>query len=88
MFADGLKKKLTDPDRPGLRKNYVQAFVHEVVMTKVDLIVRGPVASLVQAVSTPEADAPPVRTSMANWCTRHEYGGHSNHWEILVQLIR
>jgi hypothetical protein len=22
------------------------------------------------------------------WRTRHEYGGHSNHWEILVQLIR
>ncbi|TXC68852.1 hypothetical protein FSZ31_07750 [Sphingorhabdus soli] len=27
VFADGLKKKLTDPDRPGLRKNYVQASV-------------------------------------------------------------
>jgi len=69
-FANGLKKKLTDPDRPGLRKNYVQAFVSEVVMTKDDLIVRGPVASLVQAVSTPEDGAPPVRTSMANWCAR------------------
>lgn len=33
-FADGLKKKLTDSDRPGLRKIYVQAFVNEVVMTK------------------------------------------------------
>ncbi len=69
-FAAGLKKKLTDPTNPALRKNYVQAFVSEVVMTKERLTVRGPVASLVHAVSTPGADAAPVRTSMVNWCAR------------------
>ena len=77
-FASGLKKKLTDPDNPALRKNYVQAFVSEVVMTKKQLTVRGPVASLVQAVSTPGADTTPVRTSMVNWRTRQD----SNLWPL------
>ena len=71
-FAAGLKKKLTDPDNPALRKNYVQAFVSEVVMTKQQLTVRGPVASLVQAVSTSGADTAPVRTSMVNWRARQD----------------
>ena len=75
-FATGLKKKLTDPDTPALRKNYVQAFVSEVVMTKEQLTVRGPVASLVQAVSTPGADTTPVRTSIVNWRARQD----SNLW--------
>ena len=71
-FAAGLKKKLTDPDNPALRKNYVQAFVSEVVMTKEQLTVRGPVASLVQAVSTPGAVSAPVRTSMVDWRARQD----------------
>ena len=71
-FAAGLKKKLTDPDSPALRKSYVQAFVSEVVMTKERLTVRGPVAGLVQAVSTPGADLAPVRTSMVDWCARKD----------------
>ena len=75
-FATGLKKKLTDPDTPALRKNYVQAFVSEVEMTKEQLTVRGPVASLVQAVSTPGADTTPVRTSIVNWRARQD----SNLW--------
>lgn len=71
-FAAGLKKKLTDPENPTLRKSYVQAFVSEVVMTKECLTVRGPVASLVQAVSAPYADCLPVRTSMGNWRARKD----------------
>ena len=71
-FAAGLKKKLTDPNNPALRKNYVQAFVSEVVMTKEQLTVRGPVASLVQAVSTPGADTAPGRTSLVNWRARQD----------------
>ena len=64
-FADALRKKLTDPEDATLRKNYVQALVSEVVMTKERLTVRGPISNLVQAVTAPEADAPPpVRTSM------------------------
>ena len=39
-------------------------------MTKNQLTVRGPVASLVQAVSAPGAVSAPVRTSMVNWRTR------------------
>lgn len=66
-FAESLKNKLTDPSNPTLRKNYVRAFVSEVVMTKEKLVVRGPVASLVQAVSAPGGANPPVRTSMVNW---------------------
>ena len=76
IFAASLKRKLTDPDNPALRKSYVQAFVSEVVMTKERLTVRGPVASLVQAVSTPEADSAPVRTSMVDWRARQD----SNLW--------
>ncbi|WP_454598140.1 hypothetical protein [Qipengyuania sp. SM2507] len=72
VFAKGLKEKLTDPDNPTLRKNYVQAFVSEVVMTKERLTVRGPVASLIQAVSTPGATMAPVRTSVVGWCTRQD----------------
>ena len=75
-FADHLKKKLTDPNDPALRKNYVQAFVSEVVMTKEQITVRGPVASLVEAVSAPGTDGVPVRTSMVNWRTRLD----SNQW--------
>lgn len=71
-FAAGLKKKLTDPNKPALRKNYVQAFVSEVVMTKERLIVRGPLASLVQAVSATGADPAPVRTSVVGWCARED----------------
>ena len=71
-FAAELKKKLTDPTSPALRKNYVRAFVSEVVMTKERLTVRGPVASLVHAVSTPGAELPPVRTSVVDWCTRQD----------------
>jgi len=56
------------------------------VMTKEQLTVRGPVASLVQAVSTPSADTAPVRTSMVNWRTQYESDGHCTHWEILVSL--
>ena len=77
-FAAGFRKKLTDPSDPGLRKKYVQAFVSEVVMTRERLTVRGPVASLVQAVSTPNAIDAPVRTSMVNWRTRQD----SNLWPL------
>lgn len=76
IFAARLKNKLTDADNPALRKNYVQAFVSEVVMTKEQLTVRGPVPSLVQAVSTPGADTAAVRTSLVNWCARQD----SNLW--------
>lgn len=72
VFAASLKKKLADPGDPALRKNYVQAFVSEVVMTKEQLTVRGPVASLVQAISTPGAVSAPVRTSMVNWRARKD----------------
>lgn len=41
-------------------------------MTKKQLTVRGPVANLVQAVSTPGADTTPVRTSMVNWRARQD----------------
>ncbi len=75
-FSAGLKKKLTDSENPALRKNYVQAFVSEVVMSKDQLTVRGPVASLVQAVSAPGAVSAPVRTSMVNWRARQD----SNLW--------
>ena len=75
-FAAALKKKLTDPENPTLRKSYVQAFVSEVVMTKERLTVRGPVPSLVQAVGAPHADCLPVRTSMGNWRARQD----SNLW--------
>ncbi len=75
-FAHHLKEKLTDPNDPALRKNYVQAFVSEVVMTKEQITVRGPVASLVEAVSTPGTGGVPVRTSMVNWRARQD----SNLW--------
>ena len=78
VFAKGLKAKLTDPNNPTLRKNYVQAFVSEVVMTKERVTVRGPVASLIQAVSTPGATPAPVRASVVGWCTRQD----SNLWPL------
>ena len=78
VFAARLKKKLADPGDPALRKNHVQAFVSEVVMTRERLTVRGPVASLVQAVGTPGAVSAPVRTSMVNWRTRQD----SNLWPL------
>ncbi len=58
--------KLTEPDNPAPRKNYVQALVSEVVTAKERITVRGPVVSLVQALCSPDANCLPVRTSMEN----------------------
>jgi hypothetical protein len=34
------------------------------------------------------ADLATRRTDLKGWRTRHEYDGHSDHWEISVQLRR
>jgi site-specific DNA recombinase len=69
-FAESLKKTLRDPSNPIMRKNYVRAFVGEVVMTKKRVIIRGPISALSDAVSSENSDEIPVRTSMVDWCTR------------------
>ena len=69
-FAHKLKSRLDDPLKPALRKNYVRAFVGEVIMTKRKVIIRGPVSALTAAVTSPEDDeGPPVRSSMVDWCS-------------------
>ncbi|WP_407641334.1 recombinase family protein [Alteripontixanthobacter maritimus] len=72
-FSARVREKLDDPGNPALRKDYVKAFVGEVVMTKERIIIRGPVSALTGAVtSSDKDDAPPVRSSMGDWCARRD----------------
>ncbi len=72
-FAHKLRSRLDDPENPALRKNYVKAFVGEVVMTKRRIVIHGPVSALTAAVtSSDEDEGPPVRSSMVDWCTRQD----------------
>ena len=75
-FAKKLKAKLADPSDVELRKSYIRAFVKEVVMTKEQIIIRGPVAALSRAVTADDSDDLPVRSSVVDWCARQD----SNLW--------
>ena len=83
-FVVGLRMKLTEPDNPAPRKNYVQAFVSEVVTAKERITVRGLVVSLVQALCSPDANCLPVRTSMEKWRTRQD----SNLWPLPSEPVQ
>ena len=76
--AGSLKAKLSDPNDVELRKSYIRAFVSEVVMTKEQIIIRGPVAALSRAVTADDNDDLPVRSSVVKWCTRQD----SNLWPL------
>ena len=76
QFADALRAKLDNSENMATRKNYVRAFVGEVMMTKERVIIRGPVSALTSAVLSPDHTQPPVRTSVEGWCARQD----SNLW--------
>lgn len=68
--------RLRDAADSQVRRRYVRAFVGEVVMSREQLIIRGPNRALELAAAGDMPADDTVRTFMGNWRTRHD----SNVW--------
>ncbi len=71
-FAAAMREKLRDADDQQVRRRYVRAFVGEVVMSREQLIIRGPSRALELAAAGDMPADDKVRTFMGNWCARND----------------
>ena len=67
-----MQEKLRDPDDQQVRRRYVRAFVGEVVMSREQLIIRGPSRALELAAAGDMPADDKVRSFMGNWCARND----------------
>lgn len=71
-FAAAMRAKLRDGGEPQVRRRYVRAFVGEVVMSREQIIIRGPNRALELAAAGEMPADDKVRTFMGDWCTRQD----------------
>jgi site-specific DNA recombinase len=77
-FATAMRVRLRDADDPQVRRRYVRAFVGEVVMSREQIVIRGPNRALELAAAGDMPADDKVRTFMGNWRTRQD----SNLWPL------
>lgn len=72
-FAAAMRAKLRDGGEPQVRRRYVRAFVGEVVMSREQIIIRGPNRALELAAAGEMPADDKVRTFMGDWRARQGY---------------
>ena len=71
-FAAAMRAKLRDAADPQVRRRYVRAFVGEVVMSREQIVIRGPNRALELAAAGEMPADDKVRTYMGDWRTRQD----------------
>ena len=71
-FAAAMRAKLRDGGEPQVRRRYVRAFVGEVVMSREQIIIRGPNRALELAAAGEMPADDKVRTFMGEWRARQD----------------
>lgn len=66
-FAEAMRVKLRDASDPQVRRRYVRAFVGEVVMSRQQIVIRGPNRALELAAAGDMPADDKVRTYMGDW---------------------
>ena len=84
-FGDLLDRKLRGPD-PKVRREYLHLLVDQLEVGDREIRITGRNAMLERAVVASQTLAALVPKAEPKWRTRHEYIGHSNHWEISIGL--
>lgn len=86
-FGALLSEKLRDTD-PVLRTAYLRMLVSDVTVSTNRILISGPKAALENGVAN---GVPRLEGTMPifdqKWCPMPNQDGHSNHWEILVDLV-